>query len=58
LDFSGSSEVRLAENPKTHEVRVFKFEVDGGQFRGLKRELTGALPARIARAPDFVRVLE
>ena len=29
MDISGSSEVWLAENPKTHEQRVFKFAADG-----------------------------
>ncbi len=60
LDFSGSSEVWVAENPKTHEVRVFKFAADGGQFRGLKREVTLArfLRESLGERPDFVRVLE
>src|SRR6202789_2442422 len=31
MDVSGSSEVWLAENPKTHEQRVFKFAADGAR---------------------------
>ena len=60
MDFSGSSEVWLAENPKTHEVRVFKFATDGAQLKGLKREVTLArfLRESLGERPDFVRVLE
>ena len=60
LEFSGSSEVWLAENPKTHEVRVFKFAADGGQLKGLKREVTLArfLRESLGERPDFARVLE
>ncbi|MBZ5657252.1 MAG: transcriptional regulator [Acidobacteriia bacterium] len=60
LDFSGSSEVWLAENPKTHDVRVFKFANDGAQLRGLKREVTLArfLRESLGERPDFARVLE
>lgn len=60
LDFSGSSEVWLAENPKTHEVRVFKFATDGAQLKSLKREVTLArfLRESLGDRPDFVRVLE
>src|SRR5882724_5675471 len=42
MDVSGSSEVWLAENPKTHEQRVFKFAADGVRLKGLKREITVA----------------
>lgn len=60
MDPSGSSEVWLAENPKTHEVRVFKFATDGVQLKGLKREVTLArfLRESLGERPDFVRVLE
>jgi len=60
LEFSGSSEVWLAENPKTHEVRVFKFATDGVQLKGLKREVTLArfLRESLGERPDFARVLE
>ncbi len=60
LGFSGSSEVWLAENPKTHEVRVFKFASDGIELKGLKREVTLArfLRESLGERPDFVRVLE
>ena len=60
LELSGSSEVWLAENPKTHEVRVFKFAADGVQLKGLKREVTLSrfLRESLGERPDFVRVLE
>src|SRR5581483_3291557 len=60
LEYSGSSEVWLAQNPKTHETRVFKFATDGIQLKGLKREVTLArfLRESLGERPDFVRVLE
>jgi len=60
MEPSGSSEVWLAENPKTHEARVFKFATDGAQLKGLKREVTLArlLRESLGERPDFVRVLE
>ena len=60
LDASGSSEVWLAENPKTHEARVFKFASDGAQLKCLKREVTLSrfLRESLGERPDFVRVLE
>src|SRR5581483_10225488 len=60
LDLSGSSEVWLAQNPKTHEVRVFKFATDGVQLKGLKREVTLArfLRESLGERQDFARVLE
>jgi DNA-binding winged helix-turn-helix (wHTH) protein/serine/threonine protein kinase len=60
MDLSGSSEVWLAENPKTHETRVFKFAADGVQLKGLKREVTLArlLRQSLGDRPDYVRVLE
>jgi serine/threonine protein kinase/DNA-binding winged helix-turn-helix (wHTH) protein/Flp pilus assembly protein TadD len=60
FDKSPSSEVWLAEQPKTHEYRVFKFASDGEPFRALKREVTLARLLRdsLGERPDFVRVLE
>jgi len=60
LEFAGSSEVWIAENPKTHESRVFKFASDGIELKGLKREVTLArfLRESLGDRPDFVRVLE
>ena len=57
---SGSSEVWLAENPKTREARVFKFANDAVELKGLKREVTLArfLRESLGDRPDFVRVLE
>ena len=57
---SGSSEVWLAENPKTHQSRVFKFATDGLELKGLKREVTLArfLRESLGERQDFVRVLE
>ena len=40
LDTSSGSEVWLAEHPKTHELRVFKFVSKLTRLRTLKREVT------------------
>lgn len=60
MDLSGSSEVWLAENPKTHEQRAFKFAADGARLKGLKREITIArfLRESLGDRPEFVRILE
>jgi DNA-binding winged helix-turn-helix (wHTH) protein/serine/threonine protein kinase len=60
LDISESSEVWLAEHPKTHESRVFKFAADGIRLRGIKREVTLARVLRetLGERLDFVRILE
>jgi eukaryotic-like serine/threonine-protein kinase len=60
LHESASSEVWLAEHPKTRESRVFKFAGDGLRLRGLKREVTLArlLKDSLGERPDFVRALE
>ena len=60
LDLSLSSEVWLAEHPKTHETRVFKFASDSVRLRALKREVTLARLLRdsLGDRPDFVRILE
>ncbi len=60
LDGSGSSEVWLAEHPKTGERRVFKFASDGVRLKGLKREVTLArlLRESLGERKDFVRLLE
>jgi serine/threonine protein kinase len=60
LDRSASSEVWLAEHPKTHERRVFKFASDGVRLRGLKREVTLSrfLRESLGERPEFVRLLE
>jgi DNA-binding winged helix-turn-helix (wHTH) protein len=60
MDISGSSEVWLAENPKTHEQRVFKFAADGARLKGLKREITISrfLRESLGDQPEFVRILE
>lgn len=60
LDVSLSSEVWLAEHPKTHETRVFKFAADRVRLRALKREVTLArlLRESLGDRPDFVRILE
>ncbi len=60
MDISGSSEVWLAENPKTREQRVFKFAADGVRLKGLKREITVSrfLRESLGDQPEFVRVLE
>jgi eukaryotic-like serine/threonine-protein kinase len=60
MDASGSSEVWLAENPKTREQRVFKFAADGSRLKGLKREITVSrfLRESLGDRPEFVRILE
>ncbi|MBZ5625542.1 MAG: winged helix-turn-helix domain-containing protein [Acidobacteriia bacterium] len=60
MDVSGSSEVWLAENPKTREFRVFKFAADGARLKGLKREITISrfLRESLGDRPEFVRILE
>ena len=60
MDVSGSSEVWLAENPKTKEQRVFKFAADGARLKGLKREITISrfLRESLGERPEFVRILE
>ena len=60
MELSGSSEVWLAENPKTHEQRVFKFAADGSRLKGLKREITISrfLRESLGDRPEFVRILE
>src|ERR1700680_864401 len=60
MELSGSSEVWLAENPKTHEQRVFKFAADGARLKGLKREITVSrfLRETLGDRPEFVRILE
>ena len=60
LDLSNNSEVWLAEHPKTHDQRVFKFATNEIRVKGLKREVTVArfLRESIGESPAFVRVLE
>src|SRR4030088_2151385 len=60
LERSGSSEVWIAENPKTREQRVFKFASDGVRLKGLKREITISrfLRESLGDQPEFVRILE
>jgi non-specific serine/threonine protein kinase len=60
LDLSHSSEVWLAEHPKTRELRVFKFASNEARLKGLKREVTVArfLRESLGERPEFVRVME
>ena len=60
LEISGSSEVWLAENPKTGEPRVFKFAADGARLKALKREITISryLRQSLGDRPEFVHILE
>ena len=52
--------VWLAENPRTHELRVFKFAFQGSRLRNLKREVTVSrfLLESLGTRPDFPRLLE
>jgi len=60
LDPSSSGDVWLAENPKTHELRVFKFASDELHLKGLKREVTVSrfLRQALGNRPEFVHILE
>ena len=53
-------EVWLAENPKTHELRVFKFALRSGRLKSLKREVTVSrfLRESLGERPDFGHLLE
>lgn len=54
------SEVWRAEQPKSHEIRVFKFSLNGSRLPGLKREvtLTRLLRDALGDRPEFVRALD
>jgi DNA-binding winged helix-turn-helix (wHTH) protein/tetratricopeptide (TPR) repeat protein len=54
------SEVWRAEQPKTHETRVFKFSLDGARLSSLKREVTLARLLRdaLGEREEFIRVLD
>jgi len=60
LDVSKSSEVWLAEHPKTHELRVFKFASNEARLKALKREVTVSRFLRqfLDNRPEFVHILE
>ncbi|MBS1813283.1 MAG: winged helix-turn-helix domain-containing protein [Acidobacteria bacterium] len=60
LDRSGSSEVWVAENPRTREQRVFKFAANGILLKGLKREITvfRFLLQALGERAEFVKILE
>ena len=60
LEPSGSSEVWIGTNPRTHEQRVFKFASDSLRLRGLKREITVSrlLRESLGERPEFVKILE
>src|SRR5580658_1338830 len=60
MEVSGSSEVWIAENPRTREQRVFKFAADGERLKGLKREITVSrfLRESLGDRPEFVRILD
>jgi len=60
LDVSKNSEVWLAEHPKTHELRVFKFASNEARLKALKREVTVSrfLRESLDNRPEFVHILE
>lgn len=60
LSRQDDSEVWLAEHPKTHERRVFKFSLAGERLAGLKREVTISrlLDQSTATGPSFIRVMD
>lgn len=60
LERSGSSEVWIAQNPRTREQRVFKFASNGIRLKGLKREITvfRFLSQALGDRAEFVKILE
>lgn len=60
LEVSPNSEVWLAEHPKTHELRVFKFASNAARLRALRREVTVFRFVResIGERPEFIRIFE
>jgi DNA-binding winged helix-turn-helix (wHTH) protein/TolB-like protein len=60
LEVSPNSEVWLAEHPKTHECRVFKFASNAARFKALRREVTvfRFLRESLGERPEFVRIFE
>jgi DNA-binding winged helix-turn-helix (wHTH) protein/serine/threonine protein kinase len=60
LATSGRQDVWLAEHPKTHERRVFKFAWNASRLRSLQREMTIVryLRETLGDREDFVRLLE
>src|SRR3546814_17545415 len=56
----GSGEVWRVRQDRTGEERVFKFAVDGGALRGLKREVTlyRVLHDRLGEPANLLRVLD
>jgi DNA-binding winged helix-turn-helix (wHTH) protein/serine/threonine protein kinase len=53
-------EVWRAEQPKTHDVRVFKFSLDGARLGTLKREVTLSRVLRdaLGERDEFVKLLD
>src|SRR6266478_6333121 len=60
LEISPNSEVWLAEHPKTHELRVFKFASNAARLKALRREVTvfRFLRESLGERPEFVRIFE
>ena len=60
LDISAASQVWLAEHPKTHELRVFKFVSQPARLTTLKREVTvfRFLREALQDCRSLVRILE
>ena len=60
LEVSPNSEVWLAEHPKTHELRVFKFASNAARLKALRREVTvfRFLHESLGERPEFVRIFE
>lgn len=60
LDASANSEVWLAEHPKSHGLRVFKFVSNAARLKSLKREVTvfRFLRESLGERADFVRIFE
>lgn len=60
MDTSPHSEVWLAENAKTHALRVFKFASNAARVKALRREVTvfRFLRESLGEREEFARILE
>jgi len=60
LEVSPNSEVWVAEHPKTHDVRVFKFASNAARLKALRREVTvfRFLREALGGRAEFVRIYE
>lgn len=60
LGHTGNSEVWLARQPRSRDVRVFKFALDGERLSAIKREATllRVLRESLGERADFARIVD